>query len=209
MYFDYQGKGPNLEPPPAPPAPPAPPSYIYDFNGTGTQVTAAMGLQAGLTTFDFTYQGADNFIVWLIDESANELELLANEIDSYSGSATYGVNTAGNYRLKIEHASGYWTAHIAQPRPASAPGVPQTFSGSGNKYTSFFTLNSGAAGFDMGYTGTSNFIVELKDLSGNTVEYLANEIGSWNGNTLENVAGGIYLLDVYGTDGSWSINVSQ
>jgi len=208
MYFDYYHAYPAPQPTPTPPTPPTP-SYTYDFSGQGTQVTPLMGLQAGLTTFDLTHNGTENFIVWLLDESGNELDLLANDIGSYTGSATFGVSTAGNYRLKIEYASGYWTAHVAQPRPASAPGAPQTFGGNGNKYTSFFTLNPGAVRFDMGYRGTANFIVKLVDLNGNDVEYLANQIGDWDGSTIVNASGGIYLLDVYGTDGSWQVNVSQ
>lgn len=216
MYFDYQGKGPNLPPPPSPspsptPPSPSPPSYTYDFSGTGNQATALFGLTSGLTTFDLTYSTSEqysNFIVWLKDQQGNDVELLANAMTPYSGGRVVSVPSNNNYLLDIT-ASGPWTAHVEQPRPASAPGVPQTFQGSSDGHPGFFTLNGGAVRFDMGYRGDSNFIIWLYRSDGERVELLENEIGDRDDSIIVGVTAGIYILDIEGEEGSWSIIVSQ
>ena len=56
--------------------------------------------------------------------------------------------------------------------------------------------------------GSSNFIVMLLDGDGDTVEYLANEIGSFEGSSAIKIdKSAAYLLDV-DADGSWSIGFS-
>jgi hypothetical protein len=59
----------------------------------------------------------------------------------------------------------------------------------------------------MQHTGTSNFIVHLLDSSGNIVEFLANQIGSFTGSAAVGITQpGIYLLDIT-ADGEWSITI--
>lgn len=186
-------------------------NYTYDFNGTDNQATALFGLRSGLTTFDFTYNGSDsNFIVWLKDQQGNDVAngLLVNVIGSYNGGRVISVSSDGNYLMDIT-ASGPWTAHVEQPRPSSAPGVPQTYQGSSDSHTGFFTLNGGAARFDMGYQGDSNFIIWLYRSDGTQVDLLENEIGSRNDSKIINVSSGIYTMDIEGEAGSWSVIVSQ
>ena len=204
----YYSRAVQPQPEPEPEPQPQPPSYVYDFSGTGNKATELFGLQAGLTTLDFTHNGESNFIVRLVDSSGQTVEYLVNEIGPYSGGNVVGIETAGNFLLDIQ-ADGYWTAHVAQPRPTSAPGVPQTYQGTAQNYTEFFTLNTGLARFDMAYRGESNFIVRLVDANGNVVEYLENEIGSRDDSTVVNVDSGIHLLDVMGREGSWTVIVSQ
>jgi len=112
-----------------------------------------------------------------------------------------------NYILNVT-ATGSWTIHVAQPRPGSAPGTPQTFQGSSNGYSGFFTLHSGAARFDMTYQGDSNFIITLYNANGELVDLIENEIGSRTDSKVVNVGDGIYILDIMGV-GSWSVTVSQ
>jgi len=207
MYFDYYHAYPAPQPTPTP-TPTPQPTYTYDFQGTGNQATALFGLKSGLTTFDLTYNTADsNFIVWLKDQQGNDVELLANVITTYNGGRVISVPSDNNYLLNIT-ASGPWTAHIEQPRPGSAPGVPQTYQGSSDGHTGFFTLNGGAARFDMGYQGDSNFIIWLYRSDGTQVELLENEIGNRNDSNTAQVTSGIYTMDVQG-QGSWSVIVSQ
>ena len=59
------------------------------------------------------------------------------------------------------------------------------------------------------HDGSSNFIVKLLDGDGDTVEYLANEIGSFEGSSAIKIdKAAAYLLDV-DADGSWSIGFSS
>jgi hypothetical protein len=117
------------------------------------------------------------------------------------------VASAANYLLGVT-SSGNWTIHVEQPRPSSAPGVPQTFTGTSNGVPTSFALNTGLASFHMTYQGDSNFIVWLYKSSGEQVELLENEIGTRDDTNAINVDQGIYWLDVTGM-GSWSITVTQ
>jgi hypothetical protein len=39
-----------------------------------------------LKTFTMKYDGSENFIVWMVDDQGNKVDLLANEIGSFDGS---------------------------------------------------------------------------------------------------------------------------
>lgn len=206
----YWSKEISPPPPLPPPPPPPPPSYIYDYSGSNNQATDLFGLRSGLTTFDLTYNTSEelsNFIVWLKDQQGNDIELLANTLTPYNGGRVFSVTSDNNYFLDVQ-ASGSWTAHIEQPRPASAPGVPQTYQGSSDGHPGFFTLNGGAARFDMAYRGDSNFIIWLYRSDGTQVALLENEIGNRDDSNIVQVTPGIYMLDLQG-QGSWSVIVSQ
>lgn len=213
MYFDYEGKAPTPEagPEPTPPPTPAPQTYTYDFSGSGNKMTQLFGLQKGITTFDLTYltkEEYSNFIIWLKNEQGDDIELIANAMDSYKGGRCISVPSDNNYFLNIK-ASGSWTVHIAQPRPSSAPGVPQTFIGTQDTHSGFFTLGSGVATFSMSYHGDSNFIIWLYNSNGEQLDLVENEIGNRNNDTYgAGVSAGIYILDIQG-EGSWSVTVSQ
>ena len=43
-------------------------------------------LNEGLKTFTMKYDGSENFIVWMVDDQGNKVDLLANEIGSFDGS---------------------------------------------------------------------------------------------------------------------------
>jgi hypothetical protein len=199
--------------PPAPAPTPTPtpqPTYTYDFSGNGNQATPLFGLQAGLTTFDLTYSTTEeytNFIVWLKDQQGNDIDLLANTLSAYRGGRVISVPTENNYFLNIT-ASGPWTVHITQPRPASAPGVPQIFNGTSDAYSGFITLNDGVANFNMTYQGDSNFIIWLYRSNGEQLDLVENEIGPRSDSKGVQVSAGTYILDIQGV-GSWSVTVSQ
>ena len=67
----------------------------------------------------------------------------------------------------------------------------------------------GLLGFKMTHNGNSNFIVHLLDANtGQTVEYVANEIGNYSGSQAYSVTDGKYLLNV-DADGSWTVTITQ
>jgi len=83
------------------------------------------------------------------------------------------------------------------------------FSGTGDTASSAFTLDAGLAVFDMTHIGSSNFIVHLLDMDGHVVEYLANEIGDYDGSAAVGIdTQGSYYLDI-DADGPWSISITQ
>ena len=86
---------------------------------------------------------------------------------------------------------------------------PLLFDGSGETTTDTFELDGGITAFDMEHAGDGGFQVELvDDASGNTVEFVANEMGRWRGRIPYGVDGGTYALRVT-TDGEWSIEIRQ
>ena len=128
-------------------------------------------------------------------------------INSQTKAAFYGIDAGMNYMLNIT-ADGSWTVTIEQPRPTSAPSLPQSYSGNGCRVSSFFYSSGGLAYFNMSHNGSSNFIIWLLDKDGQMVDLLANEIGSYSGSKAVNLSAGIYILSIT-ADGSWNISISK
>ena len=81
------------------------------------------------------------------------------------------------------------------------------FSGNGSAVVPFRVPSDGAVFFDLTHSGSSNFIVRLRDGDANEVgPLLANEIGSFEGTVVRNLDAGDYLLDIT-ADGDWTANV--
>ena len=96
----------------------------------------------------------------------------------------------------------------AVPPTAVPTPSPVTLTGEGKKATEFFELEKGLWVVEFEHDGSSNFQVKLLDGDGDTVDYLANEIGSFEGSSAIKIdESAAYLLDV-DADGSWSIGFS-
>ncbi len=83
------------------------------LQGTGKKASELFTLDYGLKTFEMNYRGADNFIVWLMDDQGNRVDLLANEIGSFDGSKAIGIPQTGTYLLNIE-SNGKWEISIKE-----------------------------------------------------------------------------------------------
>jgi hypothetical protein len=77
------------------------------FSGYGNRGVSFKVTGTGLRVFMMTYKGLHNFIVELKDENGEYVDLLANEIGSYSGKKSASL-TAGTYKLDVT-SSGSWT----------------------------------------------------------------------------------------------------
>jgi hypothetical protein len=177
---------------------------IY-LNGTGKKATQKFRLEQGLSIFNMSNKGNSNFAIWLYDSEGNRVDLLVNEIGSYSGSKAVGIETEGDYLLDV--TGGSWKVDIVQPKPASAPQTTN-FVGKGDKVTNFFVLNSGLQTFQMKHNGNSNFAIWLLDTDGQKIDLLANEIGDFEGSKALGIKkSGIYLLDIT-ADGDWDISIN-
>jgi len=210
-------------PPPAPTATPvpstqAPPPIV--LSGSGPQATRLFWLADGIAIFHMTHSGQSNFAVWLMAENGTKVDLLANDIGPFDGRQAVGVigelgyASPGNHLLDIE-ADGTWTVTIEQPRVTSAPGPPQTFSGSGPDVSPPFALQMGTARFEMTHNGSSNFAIWLLDARGERVDLLVNEIGPFSGSTAVGVTGelfdaspGVHYLNIE-ADAAWTASVTQ
>jgi hypothetical protein len=169
-----------------------------------------------------THNGDSNFIVKLLDNTGDLIDLLVNEIGDFGGSVAIGVKRdnvmgakPGIHVLDIK-ADGNWTLLIKQPRPASAEVLPLHQTGSGCDVSSFFVLPEGLSTFSMTHNGDSNFIVKLFSADGAAEELLANEIGTYSGKKAVgvkrgNIFGarpGVHILSIT-ADGNWTVSISQ
>lgn len=101
-------------------------------------------------------------------------------------------------------------APTATPVPTPVPTAsPIDVAGSGSYTTSTFTLESGISVFTTKYSGSDKFVVVLIDQNGNTVDTVANLIGSYDGSrAIAITSNGDYSLRVQAT-GPWSIDITQ
>ena len=81
--------------------------------GTGDYLIGPVQLSKGLARFMLSHNGNANFIVTLMNRHGEWVDLLANEMGSYSGSRAVRAPYAGIYWLGIE-ADGDWTATVTQ-----------------------------------------------------------------------------------------------
>lgn len=78
------------------------------FEGTGTDVLELPFTLAGCTKARLDYVGKSNFIVWAHNVDNEEIELLANEIGTWSGTVKWDARAAS---LAID-ASGRWKIEV-------------------------------------------------------------------------------------------------
>jgi hypothetical protein len=86
-------------------------SVPLTLSGDGQKVSEIFYLENGLRRIEMKHDGSSNFIVWLIDDQGNKIELLANEIGSFEGSKAIGITNPGTYMLDIS-ADGNWEISI-------------------------------------------------------------------------------------------------
>lgn len=85
------------------------------LDGSGSQVTDKFYLNQGLAIFRSDYSGEGNFIVYLIDESGNQIDLVANEIGTSQSSSSSKIARAGYYRLDVNGWTGSsWSIKVEQ-----------------------------------------------------------------------------------------------
>jgi hypothetical protein len=89
------------------------PLPVTTFQGTGDDVQSFTATGYGIRIFSMSYNGDDNFIVWLEDSNGNKLDLLANEIGSYSGKHSVSLDS-GTYYLDVT-AGGPWEIDLTSP----------------------------------------------------------------------------------------------
>jgi hypothetical protein len=193
-------------------------AMALDFSGTGSQAVGPFYLSGGLTVFswDQTSGGFNNFIVYLVSGTGEEIALLANELGNASAGSSVvqshgGILPPGEYRINVS-ATGNWNLHIA-PVTAGYAATP-SFAGAGSAAVGPFYLGGGPVVFTWNQTsgGFENFIVYLVDNSGATVDLVANELGATSsGSKVVSPYGGLkpgrYMLAVEAV-GSWNMSLS-
>lgn len=85
------------------------------FKGSDNQITDKFWLDKGLVIFKNKYRGESNFIVDLIDENGNNVDLVANTIGDSDTSGLATIRNAGYYRLEVTAWPGSsWEINVEQ-----------------------------------------------------------------------------------------------
>ena len=166
------------------------------ISGSGDTATKKFELDSGFVVIEATHQGSRNFIVNLLDNNADRVELVVNHIGNYQGKKVYSI-PAGEYLYEVK-ASGPWTIQMSQelPNEISPEG---TVSGKGDSVV-FMNISAGAKTVSFTHDGSRNFIVRANDSV-----LLANEIGQYSGSKVQKVNDtSIYFFDIK-ADGNWSM----
>ena len=116
----------------------------------------------------------------------------------------------------MDEVNNFETEMLAKAKAAQAEQAKKNFeeskiqiNGTGDTATNGIPLKAGFAIFDGAHTGRSNFAVKLQDESGNNLDLLVNEIGSYKGKTFTEIpANGTYYLNI-SADGNWNFDIYQ
>jgi len=169
------------------------------FRGSGDSVITLPQLQASLISF--SHDGPSNFIVWSLDGSGSQIDLLVNEIGAYRGTnvLNFGEPVASALTVK---AGGAWTVTVAPLSSAPVWNLSGTLTGRGDSVVGTPGGRSGLNQVTIRHQGRSNFVIWARDAEGRPVDLMVNEIGPYTGTVLlpNNAA---YLIVT--ADGEWSI----
>jgi hypothetical protein len=189
---------PAPPPEPSPEPPPLPdPLPTEEYSGTGAQVVTLVARDPRIVTVDHT--GAANFAVWAVDEQGQDLDLLVNEIGSYSG--VHPLNFLDGEEaaaLRIE-ADGQWRVSSAPLTSAPSWDGTGTYAAESAAVVVVDGVASGLTPVTFTHQGESNFAVWAY---GDSRDLLVNEVGPYTGETL--LPTGTLVLTVE-ADGPWSV----
>ncbi|MDY3304441.1 MAG: S-layer homology domain-containing protein [Clostridia bacterium] len=171
------------------------------FSGTGDKIITGINLSEGLYKVSMSYNGKSNFIVVPYDGDGDRQSSWANEIGSYNGSTIFNESLTNGY-IEVK-ASGTWTISINNITQTGTANL----SGNGDCVSPFFELPKGAQVVKLNYDGDSNFIVVVYDNTGRRYSSLANEIGSYSGETIFNYGDPSkkFCIEVV-ANGEWSVD---
>ncbi len=175
------------------------------LRGFGTTATRSFALSEGLAIVTLKHRGSSNFIVTMLDDDGDPVNMFANTIGSDSISKAVRVRKDGEYLLNIK-ADGIWEVVITQPLPhETEPAF--LFDGIGTKATRQFKMKNGLCKMKLKHEGEGNFIVQLLDDEGRAIALVANEIGGYEGSEAVKIPKkGTYIFDVT-AGGKWSIEI--
>lgn len=190
---------------PGPSTPPAPAS----FSGTGKKVLDFEVRSDGPVVVRGTHSGQSNFIVHTISRDGAGEEGLFNEIGRWTGQAVWEDAAAGRYRLEVD-ADGPWTITFTQPDTMRGVALlPGAVKGTGATAVIVRSKDAFNAVVTGTHRGQSNFIVDLIGTGDTTGSVnLFNEIGTFNGETAEDLPEGRLLLYVR-ADGPWTLDFTR
>jgi len=197
---------PTATPTPEPIPTPEPTFKTLSFSGRGNKIIKIAGLPDELLIAKATHKGTENFVIWTLDNSGSEAELLVNTIGNYTGSTLVGEERTNPdvAAIKIE-ADGTWTLAIKDFSTArrwdSSSGA---LTGKGDDVVLMFPQASGLFVATFKNTGDENFVIWAYSTTVGQ-DLVVNEIGPYSGDgTLPD---GTFLLSIEAV-GNWSVTPS-
>ena len=196
------GLDPIVPPPPETTTTTQPGSFVaFTVNGTGNDVIEFQIPGDAPAVLDLTNDGTSNFIVWSLDGSFANIDLLVNEIGSYSGRRMVhgGWFSQPEFVRYLEiDADGAWSI-TAYPMSA-ARSMTSSLTGSGDDIVRY---EGSASTLTSTHDGASNFIIWGYESDGEIAGLIVNEIGSYSGTDL--IDSGTVIFDI-AADGNWILN---
>ncbi|GII92154.1 hypothetical protein [Sinosporangium siamense] len=170
------------------------------YRGTGDQVLRVRAGKA-MGIISFTHDGESNFIVTAVNSRGKQVDLLANEIGPYKGTALYNASygSRGFAALEIK-ADGAWTATF-KPLSAARCWCAGTIAGEGAQVLKL-SPTRGLRTVRAAHSGEGNFIVQGYTSTTSYGDLLFNEIGRYKGKAV--LPAGTRLVAVK-ADGRWTL----
>jgi len=170
------------------------------FEGVGADVVALDLDPEFAHIATITHHGSRNFIVWTVDANGSRMDLVVNEIGTYSGVRPIDFRESPA-ALQIE-ADGAWT--IVVQALEKAPRWPAQSSGTGSAVLVVDpSAVRGLTTVAITHSGESNFVVWA--YGERNADLLVNEIGSYSGRTI--LPTWAIALEIE-ADGAWTITAS-
>jgi hypothetical protein len=170
-----------------------------EFSGVGPDVKALTNPATEPAIVSFTHDGESNFAVWSLNAELEQIDLLVNEIGSYSGmiflSRGYSFSPSSARHLEIEDAEE-WTAKVA---PASS--APQFLAAAKGSGDSVLRYGGSRVRLEITYSGEGNFSVTTFSKDGFYGDLLVNEIDEFSGTVV--LPSDEYI--VVSADGDWTL----
>jgi len=175
-----------------------PPPVLAEGSGVGDDVVA-MNLPNVPVIIEFSHDGSSNFAVISRDTSLDWIDLLVNEIGSYTGARP--MQFAANEpvaALEIT-ADGVWTYKVW--RLSDEPMQSCRVDGKGESVIRLSDFKNSSGTATLTHNGSSNFAIWA--WAGTSRDLLVNEIGAYSGTVI--VSSGSTAWDIT-ADGDWSID---
>ena len=194
-----------------PSAPAAPVQETQVYSGNGSKVIDLKDRARRMSILEMSVsQPRTNFIVRLLDEEGELVDLAANEIVStWKGEILVDRSRQNNIRYVEIDSEGSWTLKFkptSEALPLSRPGTLR-----GSQDSVVLSVKGGgivklqySGAVDDGRPSGGNFIVISYDGSGRRLRSLANEIGSWSGESV--MPSDARFVEILADGGNWVIN---
>jgi hypothetical protein len=182
---------------------PEPAFAAIELSGSGNSVPRFEIPEDTVAIAEITHSGGANFVVWTLDDSGAQTDLLVNTIGAYSGTLLFDEQLGSHSVAFDVEADGAWTIVVRPVTEAFSWDGAETLSGTGDDVAILEPPSSGLKSVDLTHQGDANFAIWAY---GSTTDLLVNEVGQYSGEVL--LPDGTFLLEIT-ANGAWTISPPQ